>query len=140
MLAAAHQHGPPAPFWQVPVFWVGVGLARPASRWPWPARGSAGPALPGTARHPAFGLAAWTALAWVGGAEEHGKLGRRAEMLAEHERKLQESFDRERCRGVWAAAKQLGVASVAELREALERLGVTQAAAAEARTRLEGGV
>jgi hypothetical protein len=85
---------------------------------------------------PAFGWAAWVALKWVAGLEARGRGERRRRLAEEHRAKVAETFERES-----GAVRQLmgaaGVATIAELRDALARLSDERAAVAGARQRLE---
>jgi hypothetical protein len=125
---------PPAavpPAWRDPRVWgaVGAGVAAIAV-------GAAGSGTPGL-RYvalldiPAFGVAAWLGLRWISRLEEGERAGRRRRVLDELERKAGEQHERDTA----AVREALAIAqlpSVAELRDALARLGEARAAAADA--------
>lgn len=134
-LEEAQAQGAPRPPWADLRFWAGAG---------------AGAAVlvagllnaPGHALRylalldiPSFGWAAWVALGWVEALEGLGRVGRRRKLVDEHEQKVLEAFERESAE-VRGAIAALGVASVAELRDALQRLAEARAAVEEARARL----
>jgi hypothetical protein len=84
---------------------------------------------------PAAGVSAYLALRWVGELEGAERAGRRRQILEERERKAKESFERDTA-DVRAAMKALGVESVTELAEAMQRRAAARTAAAEARDKL----
>jgi hypothetical protein len=138
LIDGAEAVGAPRPFWTEARFWAGVGGGMAA------AAGAAlgAGATPGL-RYlalldiPAFGASAWIALRWVGALEEHGRLGRRRKLMEEHERKVLEAFERDPVVAeLRAAAKELGVANLAELQESLRKVADAAAAARDARERL----
>ena len=134
-LATANQQGPAPSFWMDARFWTGVGAGILAL-----VVGMAFSSVQGV-RYlalldiPAFGWAAWVALGWVRSLEEHGRLGRRLRLIEEHEKKVQDAFERE-AGEVRAAVKAAGVADLRELRETLNKLADAQGAVAQARQRL----
>ena len=129
--------GAPRPFWLDLRFWAGVGVGVAAvAVGMWGGAGQArGLRYLALLDIPAFAWAAWTALGWVAALEVHGRLGRRRSLLEEHERKALETFDRESAE-VRLALRTLGVASVGELQEALNRVGDVRATAEEARQKV----
>jgi len=134
-LAEADLLGPPQPFWSEARFWAGVGAGIVAL-----VLAGVGSSTIQGMRYlalldiPAFGWAAWVALGWVGALEEHGRLGRRRRLLEEHERKVQDAFEREAAE-VKGAVKAAGVNDLRELREALNKLADAQAQVAAAKRR-----
>ena len=129
--------GAPRPFWLDLRFWAGVGAGVAAlAVGLWGGAGQArGLRYLALLDIPAFAWAAWTALGWVAALEVHGRLGRRRSLLEEHERKALETFDRESAE-LRLALRTLGVATVGELQEALNRVGDVRAAAEEARQKV----
>jgi hypothetical protein len=125
-----------APFWTAPRFWAGAGGGVAAA-----AAGIAGASVGHGLRYlalvdiPAFGWAAWVALRWVSAAERAGRAERRRRMAEEHERKVMEAWERESAE-LARAMRELGVAGIRELREALGRLADARAAAERARADL----
>jgi hypothetical protein len=134
-LDAADVAGPPSPFWKEPRFWAAAGAGVAAA-----AAGVAGSGISGL-RYlalldiPAFGWAAWVALGWVGALEDHGRLGRRRKLVDDHARKVKESFERETA-DVREALAAAGAPGLAELTEALHRLGDARFAVREAEEKL----
>lgn len=134
-LEAAEARGAPRPPWADLRFWAGAGtgLAAVAAAI---ARGSAdGLRYLALLDIPAFGWAAWVALGWVGAVEAHARLGRRRALVERHGHELEEAFAREAAE-VREALAALGVATVAELKDALQRLADARAALEQARARL----
>jgi hypothetical protein len=133
---AASGSGAPQPFWRDPPFWAGagggVGLAL---------AGAIGATVHPDLRYlavldvPAFGWAAWVALRWVGGVEGWERVARRTRVVDDWERKVEAQFDRDAA-DVRDAVKALGLASPAELKDALARLADADAVVAEWRKRL----
>lgn len=129
--------GGPAPFWKDPRFLAGAGAGLVAL-----VAGVAGRSSGGTGMRylallgiPAFGYAAWSALRWVGELEMGERSGRRRRVVEERERKVLEQYERDtgEVRGLM---KALGLATLADLKEALGRLADAQSVAAEWRRRL----
>ncbi len=136
VLDEADGRGPPLPFWRDASFWAGVGGGAAALAIALAAGTAMGLRYVALLDIPAFGWAAWVALGWVSALEGHGRLGRRRNIVEDHERKVLEGFDRESA-DVRAALKALGVAGIPELQEALNRLSDARSAAAGARERRE---
>ncbi|HVI76515.1 MAG TPA: hypothetical protein VM683_16135 [Anaeromyxobacteraceae bacterium] len=131
---AAARGAPPAP-WTDLRFWAGAGvgiLALASGLALGPGHGLRYLALLDI---PAFGWAAWVSLGWVQALEGRSRLGRRRQLLDDHEQKLLQAFDRESA-DVRAALGALGVATVAELKDALQRLADARASAEAARARV----
>ncbi len=135
---AADVAGPPRPFWLDLRFWGGAAAGVAAAGVAFAGAG----AIPGL-RYlalldiPAFGWAAWAALGWVSALEDHGRLGRRRRLVEEHERKVLEALERDPATAeLRSAVKELGVAGLAELQEALRRVADVGAAARQARSGL----
>ena len=136
-LGAADACGPPIPFWREPSFWMGAGAGVLAALAAVAGSGSVqGLRYVALLDIPAFGWAAWVALGWVAALEEHGRMGRRSKLIDEHERTVLGAFDRETL-AMREAAKALGVSGVAELKEAVRKLGDARGSAAAARERLQ---
>jgi hypothetical protein len=130
-LDAAAEAGLPPPPWRDRAAQAGAGIAAAAM-----AAGLAtGARAVALAAIPAAGVAAVRALRWVGEVERAERAVRRRGVLEERERKAREAFERDTA-DVRAAMRALGVESVAELGEALQRRAAARAAAAEARERL----
>jgi hypothetical protein len=132
----AESQGVPAPFWVRPKFWAAVGGGAAALAAAVALGGSGGLRYVGLLDIPSFGWAAWIALSWVSELERSGRLERRRLFVEEHERKVGEAFERETA-DVREAMQAVGVRTLPELREALQRLEDARAAAASARERLE---
>jgi hypothetical protein len=130
-LAAADERGRPPPPWTDRVVLAGLGGAVVALA----------AALLSDLRPlallavPASGVSAFLALRWVGELERAERGARRRLVLEERERKARESFERDTA-DVRGAMLALGVESVTELGEALQRRAAARIAAAEARDRL----
>ncbi len=131
-LDLAGQGGKPPGFWRLPSFWAGVGAGAAAV-----VAAVAGASVAPGLRYlalldvPALGWSASVALSWVNAEEEYGRRIRRRQLVEEYARKARVAFDRETAE-VQAAVKQLGLAAVSELREALAQLSSLRAAAAAA--------
>ncbi len=136
VLDEADGRGPPLPFWRDASFWAGIGGGGAALAIALAAGTAMGLRYVALLDIPTFGWAAWVALGWVSALEDHGRLGRRRNIVEDHERKVLEGFDRESA-DVRAALKALGVAGIPELQEALNRLSDARSAAAGARERRE---
>jgi hypothetical protein len=135
-LAVAEGAGPPRPFWQDALFWVGAGAGVAAA-----AAGLAGGSVSHDLRYlalldvPAFGWAGWVALRWVGALEGWERIARRRRIVDEWEKKVEAQYERDGAE-VREAAKALGVAGPAEVKETLARAADANAVVAEWRRRL----
>jgi len=129
--------GAPPPFWMSPGFLggAGAGLALLVV-------GVVGAAQHSSLRYlalldiPAFGAAAWVALRQVEELEARSRVGRRRKMLEERERKAVEQWERE-TGDLRAACKELELAGVPELLEAVGKLGAVRQARDDLRARLD---
>ncbi|GEJ58350.1 hypothetical protein [Anaeromyxobacter diazotrophicus] len=134
-LADAEAVGAPRPPWADPRWWAGVVVGLGAVAAGIALRRSAELRYLALLDIPAFGWAAWVALGWVQALEGRGRLGRRRQLVDEHEHKVQEAFERESAE-VREALAALGVSGLGELRDALQRLADARGAAEAARARL----
>ena len=135
-LAAVETRGAPRPPWLDPLFWAGAGggivIAVAA------AIGSR--SIPDL-RYlslldiPAFGWAAWVALRWVSALEDWERLGRKRQAIDGWEKKVESQLGKE-VADVKEAASALGVANVAELKDAIARVADADAVVSEWRKRL----
>jgi hypothetical protein len=85
---------------------------------------------------PGFGWAAWVAWRWVGSLEEWERISRKRRIVDDWERKTLDGFEREAA-DVREALRAANVSALAELKEALGRVGDADAVVAEWRRRLE---
>jgi hypothetical protein len=68
--------------------------------------------------------------------EEHGRADRRSKLIEEHEHKVLGGFERDTL-ALREAARALGLAGIAELKEAMAKLGAARGGVAAARERLQ---
>ena len=130
--AALDEARPPVGFWRLPRFWAGVAASAVAVGVAVAfADGGGGLRYLALLDVPLLGWSAQVAMGWVRASEEHGRLGRRRQLLEEHERKAREGFARETA-PVRSAVAALGLAKVGELREAVAQLAGLRARAAQA--------
>jgi hypothetical protein len=137
VLDTANVRGQPVPFWKDPRFWAGAGTGALAVLAAFAGSGTVlGLRYVALLDIPAFGWAAWVALGWVTALESHGRLGRRSRLVEEHERKVLETCERDTLT-LREAVKALGLAGIAELKEALDKLAHARRAVADAGERLQ---
>ncbi|HYQ80773.1 MAG TPA: hypothetical protein VEP68_04690, partial [Anaeromyxobacteraceae bacterium] len=127
----------PAPFWMDPQFLAGaaVGLVAAGVGVAGASTGQNGLRYLALLDVPAFGVAAWAALRWVGAREAFEQTGRRRRLAGERERKVQEQYERDTLE-VKGLMKALGVGSLTDLREVVGRLADARAVSEEWRQRL----
>jgi hypothetical protein len=115
--------GPPVPFWRSRAFLGGLGVAVAAL--------VAGMATPLGALAllaiPASGGSTWIALRWISASERHERVERRSAYLADRERKIRETWERDGAE-VRAAIQATGTASSSEARELWDRVREAEAA------------
>ncbi len=127
---------PPAPLWQDPSFWGGIGAGLLAL-----VIGLAGGAVSPGLRYlvllgiPAFGWSAWVALRRIGSLEGRERMARRRRVVDDWEQKVEAQYARD-AGDVRGAMKALNLAKVGELREALGRLADADAVVEEWRRRV----
>jgi hypothetical protein len=127
---------PPGVVWSDPLFVAGVaaGVALAVA-------GGVGVALGSGLRYlmlldiPAFGWSAFVALRWIGALEVWERVVRRRRVLDDWEKKVDGQWEKDSAE-VRAALAALGLAKVAELKEALGRVADADAVVAEWRRRL----
>jgi hypothetical protein len=127
----AQARGAPPPLWRSPPFLAGVlgGLVLLVAGL---AAGNSELRYLALLDIPAFGWSAWLSFRWIDAQEAWGRIGRRGRVVDDWEAKIQAQFARD-AGAVHDALKTLGLGTLQELVDALERLAAAGRGMTEAR-------